>query len=82
MLLGQRIAGEHATVERLVKDQVSLLPPDPDRFNHLFLTALKGSSLDTVDRLELRNEQEKAADRPTLQLGVEWRHDQQAQTLR
>ena len=64
-LLGARIAAQRAIVARLVKDQFDLLPPDPDRFNQLFQTALKGSSLDTGDQsracAKLRNENEKVA---------------------
>ena len=60
ILLSERIHGEHGVTARFVKDQFELLPPDPDRFAHLFQTALKGSSLDTEDRLGLRRSTEKA----------------------
>ncbi len=53
VLLGQRVEGEHGVIARLVAEQFQLLPPDQDRFNHLFDTALKGSSLDTGDRFGL-----------------------------
>ncbi|HKD37081.1 MAG TPA: hypothetical protein VKB78_09780, partial [Pirellulales bacterium] len=66
VLLGERVKGQKATVARLVKDQFELLPPDPDRFNMLFQTALKGSSLDTGDALGLRKAQEEAERVKTL----------------
>ena len=45
-LLGRRIVAEHPAAARHVKDLFDLLPPDVERFNHLFKTALKGSALD------------------------------------
>ena len=53
VLLGQRLAAQRPIVARLVHDQVELLPPDPDRFAHIFDTALKGSSLEIEDKLGL-----------------------------
>ncbi len=58
VLLGQRLEGQRALIARLTKEQFELLPPDPERFNHLFETALKGSSLDTGDKLGLRQAQQ------------------------
>ncbi len=70
ILLSERIHGEHGVTARFVKDQFELLPPDPDRFAHLFQTALKGSSLDTEDRLGLQQAQTKARETPMLRAGV------------
>ncbi len=53
ILLAQRIRAEHAHTARHVGDMFDLLPPNIERFNHLFRTALKGSSLDTGDMLGL-----------------------------
>ncbi len=58
VLLGQRLKGEQQQVARLIDEQVQLLPPDQERFNHLFQTAIKGSALDTEDGLGLRAAQE------------------------
>ncbi|HUV39530.1 MAG TPA: hypothetical protein VMY39_07935, partial [Planctomycetota bacterium] len=54
-LLGRRLAAEHAPAARHVKDLFDLLAPDIERFNHLFQTALKGSSLEvpTAEGAEL-----------------------------
>ncbi|MBI5725700.1 MAG: hypothetical protein HZA50_17205 [Planctomycetes bacterium] len=49
ILLGRRIKDEQAVVARHVKDMYDLMPPDVDRFNYLFLTALKGAGLDIPD---------------------------------
>ena len=48
-LLGRRINGEQPWSTRHIRDQFDLLPPNIERFNHLFHTALKGSSLDADD---------------------------------
>ncbi len=47
ILLARHVKEEEARVARFVTDQFDLLPPDIERFNHLFRTAIKGSSLDT-----------------------------------
>ena len=54
ILLGQRLAGEGPHAERHVQDLFELLPPDIDRWNHLFHTALAGQSLQATDRLGVR----------------------------
>ncbi|MBT3201819.1 MAG: hypothetical protein HN350_18105, partial [Phycisphaerales bacterium] len=41
ILLAQRIKAEHAHTARHVGDMFDLLPPNIERFNHLFRTALK-----------------------------------------
>lgn len=51
ILLARRLKGKHAATARHVKDLYDLIPPDVERFNHLFNTALRGSSLDTDDDL-------------------------------
>ena len=50
-LLAQKIAAEQAAMARHVKDRYDLIPPDIDRFNFLFKTALKGSALETAPAL-------------------------------
>ncbi|MCP4376192.1 MAG: hypothetical protein GY794_08480, partial [bacterium] len=51
--LAQRIRAEYAHTARHVGDMFDLLPPNIERYNHLFRTALKGSSLETGDELGL-----------------------------
>ena len=48
-----RIEGEGSATARHVKDLNDLIPPDVERFNRLFKTALKSSSLDTGKGLGL-----------------------------
>ncbi len=59
ILLAQRIQGEDAHTGRHVKELYDLIPPNIERFNHLFRTALKGSSLDTGDRFGFDEAAEK-----------------------
>jgi hypothetical protein len=59
ILLGMRIPNERATMARLVREQVDLLPPDRERFDFLFNTAVKGTALDTNDDLGIMKEGEK-----------------------
>lgn len=47
-LIGRRIAGDRRRTASHVTDLYNLLPPDVERFNFLFRTALKGSSLETA----------------------------------
>ena len=54
VLLAQRIAAERAATARHVKDLYSLLPPNVDRFIHLFDTAVQRSALETDDNLGLK----------------------------
>jgi len=60
ILLAQRIQGEDAHTSRHVKDLNDLIPPNIERFNFLFRTALKGSSLDTGDRFGYDKAAEKS----------------------
>ncbi|MFZ2956601.1 MAG: hypothetical protein WA705_06900 [Candidatus Ozemobacteraceae bacterium] len=53
ILLGQRIADRTSATARHAKDLFDLIPPDIEAFNKLFQTALKGSALETDDRLGL-----------------------------
>lgn len=53
ILLGRRLAAERAVQARLLREQVDLIPPDVDRFQHLFRTALRGRALDVNRHLAL-----------------------------
>lgn len=66
ILLSRRVDVEQPLVKRFVTDQFDLLPPDIERFNLLYRTALKGSALDTGDALGLEVAKEKAS---SLMLG-------------
>ena len=48
ILLAERIVAERDNTVRFVKDRYNLIPPDVDRFNHLFMTALRGRSLEVA----------------------------------
>lgn len=47
ILLAEKIVGEREVTKRHVADLYNLLPPDIERFNYLFRTALQGSALET-----------------------------------
>jgi hypothetical protein len=47
ILLSQRLPDDRAHTSRHVTHLLELVPPDIDRFNHLFRTALQGRALDT-----------------------------------
>jgi hypothetical protein len=74
ILLSQRIAADRRHAIQDVRDRVALLPPNLERRNVLFLTALKGRALDTsgpvsglaLGSVEFRN---KTAAGKTAQLG-------------
>lgn len=53
ILLAQNQSGEIALTARHVKDLFDMIPPDVERFNHFFKTALKGRSLEAGDELNL-----------------------------
>ncbi len=55
ILLSQRIDGESRHTSRHINDLFDLIPPDTDRFNHLFHTALKGSALETEDEFDFES---------------------------
>ena len=48
VLLGQRIEGEQMQTARHVTDLYNLLPPDVERSNYLFMTALRGRALEVL----------------------------------
>ena len=50
ILLTQRVAADRENGQRHIRDLFQLIPPDLDRFNLLFRTAIRGSSLETEDR--------------------------------
>ena len=50
ILLGHQIGGEKPHARRYVNEAFELLPPNIDRWNHLFGTALRGQSLADDDR--------------------------------
>ncbi|MCY2927218.1 MAG: hypothetical protein NT031_17655 [Planctomycetota bacterium] len=54
ILLADRLAEERPAARRAVGDAFDLIPPDVERFNFLFQTALGGSSLEATDLLGLR----------------------------
>ena len=65
IMLSQRVAADRPETARHVRDLFALIPPDVDRFHRLFETALKGSALDTDDRLGVRVAREKALEAKT-----------------
>jgi len=69
ILLSERIAADRPHTRRDVQDQLSLLPPDLDRGNLLFLTAVKGRALDTEDKAIFLGAQMKAIEDQRLMLG-------------
>lgn len=50
-LLAERIRAERAAVSRDLKERYDLIPPDIERFNFLFKTALQGSALETAEAI-------------------------------
>jgi len=71
VLLGMRLPNEKPAVARLVREQVDLLPPDRERFEFLFHTALKGTALDTSDDLGIQRELEKEGEERYRRAGEE-----------
>ncbi|HPM83067.1 MAG TPA: hypothetical protein PLF81_20325, partial [Candidatus Anammoximicrobium sp.] len=51
ILLSQRLADDRPHTVRDVQDRFALIPPDVERANFLFDTAVKGSALETGDKL-------------------------------
>ncbi len=60
ILLSQRIKGEGPHTARAITDNYNLLPPNLENYLRLFDTAVQRGSLDTGDRLGLREEKLKA----------------------
>lgn len=46
VLLGRRLEGELEPTRRMVKELCDLIPPDPERFDWLFRTALRGQAME------------------------------------
>ncbi len=63
VLLARHLDGESAHTARHVTDLYNLMPPNVDRFNQLFGTAIKGSALETGDKWGVRTA--TAATKPT-----------------
>ena len=60
VLLSRRLEGEQEFTSRDVADLYAMLPPDLDRYNFLFRTAIKGSALDADDAFDFEESAEKA----------------------
>jgi len=58
ILLSQRVAADRQHTIRDTADRFALIPPDVERFNTLFETALKGSALETGDALGINKARE------------------------
>jgi hypothetical protein len=67
ILLAQRIKGEPPKTARHIGDLFDLIPPNTERFNHLFKTALKGRALDTGDALGVAGARKHALTRRELE---------------
>ncbi len=61
ILLAERIADEPIQMRRLIGNQYDLLPPNTDRFNFLFDTAVQGSVLSADDNVSLEFSKAKSA---------------------
>ena len=70
ILLAQRLADEQAKTARHVNDLYDLIPPDIERFNFLFNTAIRSTSLDMGDEgaIGLKQLQERLQGNGTLTL--------------
>ncbi len=66
ILLSQRLAEDRQHTVRDTGDRFDLIPPDVERANFLFDTAVKGSALETGDKLGIE-EAKKAAEVEKLQ---------------
>ncbi len=64
ILLARRLPKEFDTTARHIRDRFDLLPPDLERWNQLFDTALKGNAMDTDDRLGFDKAQAAAPAKP------------------
>jgi transcription termination factor NusB len=67
-LLGQRVKAEEAAMARHIKELCDLLPPDIERYNYLFKTALKAGSLETADRFKLGAATDRAENRKLAEM--------------
>jgi len=59
ILLARHIKGQRTHVSRHVQDLFDLVPPDVERFNRLFKTALAGSALEAGDRFGVADKLEE-----------------------
>lgn len=57
VLLAEHLESERAATRRALADLVDVLPPNVDRFNFLFHTAVQGSALDANDEMSRRLEE-------------------------
>jgi hypothetical protein len=55
ILLGRRIADENKRTQDFVGSALEMIPPDPERFNSLFMTALYGGALGGVGGSNLQD---------------------------
>jgi hypothetical protein len=69
ILLAQRIERDRPYMRQDILDRFALLPPDRDRFNTLFLTALAGSALESADKLGLQHAQSQLHRGRSVRLG-------------
>jgi hypothetical protein len=60
ILLSRRVAADRQPTLRHVRELFALLPPDLERFNFLFNTAVQGSVLETGDKLGLMDAKKNA----------------------
>jgi hypothetical protein len=69
IILAQRVPGEMQHTSQFVHNLYDLIPPDPERFDFLFNTAIHGSVLNVTDELGLRRKQGEARPERRLMLG-------------
>ncbi len=55
ILLGQKLKVISTSTRRHVEDLFDMIPPDVEKFNELFKTALKGNALDSDDSLGIQD---------------------------
>ncbi len=56
VLLAQHVAEEFKSVQRLTRENLDMLPPNPNRFDFLFMTALYGGTLGSQAQLGVEAE--------------------------
>jgi hypothetical protein len=70
ILLSQRLADDRQHTVRDVGDRFDLIPPDVERANLLFDTAVKGSSLETGDKLGFEAAKKAVEEKEALKAGA------------
>ncbi len=70
ILLARRLPGRRDPGARHIRDLCDLLPPDIERDNHLFDTALGGSALDTGDAFGFAAEKEAALESKLMSAAI------------